>query len=46
MSGLKINYHKSEMIVIGASKEACVEFVDLLNCREGKLPIKYPGIPV
>jgi hypothetical protein len=46
MSGLKINYHKSEVIVVGASKEESTKIANCLNCREGELPMKYLGVPV
>jgi hypothetical protein len=42
MSGLKIYFHKSELVVIGAIDE----IANLLNCKEGALPFKYLGIPV
>jgi hypothetical protein len=46
MSGMKINNHKSEVIVVGASKEESAKIADILKCKEGSLPIKYLGIPV
>jgi hypothetical protein len=46
MSGLKINYQKSEIMVVGASKEESSYITNMLNCREGTLPIKYLGIPL
>jgi hypothetical protein len=41
MFGLKINYHKNKVIVLGAYKEESAQIDDILNCREGKLPITY-----
>jgi hypothetical protein len=46
MSGLKINYQKSEVIVLGASKEESSQIARWLNCREGSLPLKYLGVHV
>jgi hypothetical protein len=46
MSGLKITFHKSEVIVVGVSKEEGARIANYLNCREGVLPMKYMGIPV
>jgi hypothetical protein len=46
MSGLKINYQKSEMIVLGDSEVERAKMVGWLNCTEGTLPIKYLGISV
>jgi hypothetical protein len=46
MSGLKINFHKSEVIMVGVSKEESTRIANCLNCKEGELPMKYIGIPV
>jgi hypothetical protein len=46
MSGLKINYHKSEVKVLGVSREESARVARLLNYREGALPMKYLGILV
>jgi hypothetical protein len=46
MSGLKINYQKSEVYALEASKEESAQIAYWLNCREGVLPMKYLGVPV
>jgi hypothetical protein len=46
MSGLKINFHKNKVIVVGASKEEGARIANCLNCKEVVLPMKYLGIPV
>jgi hypothetical protein len=46
MSGLKINYHKSEVTVLGVPSEESARIAKLLNCIEGSLPLKYLGITV
>jgi hypothetical protein len=46
MSGLKINFHKSEVVVLGVSKEESTRLANCLNCKEGEMPIKYLRIPV
>jgi hypothetical protein len=46
MSGLKINYQKSEVIILEASEVESTQMAGWLNCKEGRLPIKYLGIPV
>jgi hypothetical protein len=46
LSGLKINYHKSEVILFGYSQEEKERKANMLNCRLGELPMKYLGIPV
>jgi hypothetical protein len=35
MSRLKINYHKSEIMVLGVSGEESARIARLLNCKEG-----------
>jgi hypothetical protein len=46
MSGLRINYHMSEVMVLGVSSEESSRIAKLLNCREGTLQMRYLGIPV
>jgi len=46
MSGLKINYHKSEVYVFGVNESRQTEFSNMLNCRKGELPMKYLGFPI
>jgi hypothetical protein len=46
LSGLKINFHKSELFGFGESKERIAEYVDLFGCKEGDLPFRYLGIPM
>ena len=40
MSGLKINYHKSEMFVLGAEQEEQQTIANWLNCKVGHMPMK------
>ena len=44
MSGLKINFHKSELFCFGEAVEAAVDYADLFGCAHGQFPIKYLGI--
>jgi hypothetical protein len=44
MSGLRINYQKSEVFVIGVSEEEAVRIAEIFNCNIGKLPLKYLGV--
>jgi hypothetical protein len=44
MSCLKINYQKSEVLVIGGSEEEQERVAGMLNCNVGSLPIKYLGV--
>lgn len=46
MSGLKINYQKSEVILVGAESDEAKRVAELLNCKVGTLPITYLGIPI
>jgi hypothetical protein len=46
LSGLKINFHKSELFTFGETKNKVVEYVELFGCKEGALPFKYLGIPM
>ena len=46
LSGLKINFHKSEVICVGLEENRIKLFEDILTCKRGALPFKYLGIPV
>jgi hypothetical protein len=46
MSGLKINFEKSEVLLIQDDEEKLLFFADLFNCQIGSWPIKYLGTPV
>jgi hypothetical protein len=46
MFGLEINFHKSEILVVWASKEESAKIANCFNYKEGMFPLKYLGIPV
>jgi hypothetical protein len=46
MSGLKINYHKSEVIVMGQPEDIQHRVADMLNCNLGTFPFTYLGLPM
>jgi hypothetical protein len=46
MSGLKINYHKSEIVVFGVDEGTKTSIANMLNCARGVLPFKYLGFPI
>jgi hypothetical protein len=46
LTGLKINYHKSEVFVFGGSQQEKENLANMLNCSLGSLPLKYLGIPI
>jgi hypothetical protein len=46
MSGLKINFSKSEVIMTSQDDTKSLEFSNMFNCAIGKWSIKYLGVPV
>jgi hypothetical protein len=46
LSGLKINFHKSEIFCFGNAKDKEGEYRQIFGCEAGALPIRYLGIPV
>lgn len=46
MSGLKVNFHKILLIGLHVDDPWMVEASYFLNCKLGKLPFVYLGLPV
>jgi hypothetical protein len=46
MSGLKINFHKSELFCYGMAKDCEPQYSQLFGCSVGTMPFKYLGIPM
>ena len=46
VSGLKINFHKSEIYSFGKAKEEEGVYSGLFGCNVGGFPFKYLGIPM
>jgi retron-type reverse transcriptase len=46
LSGLKINFYKSELFYFGDTKERSAEYVRLFGCKEGEFPFRYLSIPM
>jgi hypothetical protein len=46
ISGLKINYHKSDAFIFGMDEERQIRIANMLNCQLGSLPMEYLGIRV
>jgi mannosylglycoprotein endo-beta-mannosidase len=46
MSGLKINFKKSEIFTIGLTEEEQCFAANSLGCKVGTFPMKYLGMPV
>lgn len=46
MSGLKINFLKSEIYIIGGNNLIAQSYSDLFGCNVGEIPFSYLGVPV
>lgn len=46
LSGLKINFNKSEVFCFGEAKEKQDLYSNIFTCKVGSLPLKYLGIPI
>jgi hypothetical protein len=46
LSGLKINFHKSEIFCFGKAKEQEVFYSQLFGCEIGKFSFRYLGLPM
>jgi hypothetical protein len=46
LSGLKINFHKSELFCFGETNEHQVEYTQIFGCNVRSFPFKYLGIPM
>lgn len=46
MSGLKINFNKSEIVMVSEEEQKSLHYSDLFNCATSCWPIKYLGVPV
>jgi mannosylglycoprotein endo-beta-mannosidase len=46
MSRLKINFGKSEIIMVSSEEQKALLYSEMINCATGSWPIKYLGVPV
>ena len=46
LSGLKINFNKSELFCFGKTKDEQDTYRQLFGCELGSLPFSYLGIPI
>ena len=46
MSRFKINFSKSEVILINGDEDKNLQYAEIFNCQIGSFPIKYLGVPV
>jgi hypothetical protein len=46
LSGLKINFHKSELFCFGEAQDEVNAYADLFGCAQGQFPMWYLRIPL
>ena len=46
VSGLKINFHKSELFCFGNVQDHLDQYVELFGCKSADFPTRYLGIPI
>jgi hypothetical protein len=46
MSGMKINYDKSDLLTIGLEEDEANCFAQIFCCKKSEFPIKYLGVPL
>ena len=46
LSGMKINYHKSDLLTLGLDEDENNSLARLFCCNIGSFPIKYLGVPL
>jgi hypothetical protein len=46
LSGLKINFHKSELFCFGEAQDNINAYTNLFGCGNGQFPMRYLGIPI
>jgi hypothetical protein len=46
ISGMHINFYKSELVPLNLDQEEDHKFAHIFSCPLGSFPIKYLGVPV
>ena len=46
LSGLKVNFHKSEIFCFGEAQQCEAQYSQLFGCQSRNYPFKYLGIPM
>lgn len=46
LTGLKVNFHKSEVFCLGEAAERQDSYSQMFTCQIGRLPMKYLGVPI
>lgn len=41
LSGLKINFHKGEVVCFGEASQKSEDYISIFTCVEGTPPLKY-----
>jgi hypothetical protein len=46
LSGMKVNFHKSEILPMNLDQEETQRFAHIFSCPVGSFPLKYLGVPL
>ena len=46
LSGMRVNFHKSEILTMNLEEEESKEICSIFNCPAGSFPLKYLGAPL
>lgn len=46
VSGMRINFHKSELVPLNLDPEASHSLAHVFSCPLGSFPMKYLGVPL
>lgn len=46
LAGFKINFNKSEVLMVNDDESWGPQYADIFNCQIGLFPIKYFGVPI
>jgi hypothetical protein len=46
MTGMRINFDKSDLLTIGIEEDRVNEYSKIFGCKKGDFPIKYLGVPL
>lgn len=46
ISGMRVNFHKSEIITMNLEEEDTCKIAKMFNCPVGSFPLKYLGVPL
>ena len=46
IAGLKINFSKSEILMINDEENRGQQYAEIFNCQIGLFPVRYLGVPI